>query len=171
MAKKSRPVETGVATVVGAKKDGGIPLAITLQTVEIVQCTIERKIPRSLAVKGKISTDLTLGMGIVDRNGRKGIAGLLKAKIIGRTITDPPDESFMASFMLEGLFYPDAASIKLAEKHLDRSMAERIMQELHPLSMLRASELLSMMGYGGVRLVYGTSRAKLQEMETATAQV
>jgi hypothetical protein len=167
MVKKSRPTETKNHPVTISKNESSTPLPMILQTVEITQCTIERKIPRSLAAKGKVDTDLTLNIEIEDRDNRPSVVALLKAEIKGHPLgSATPGESFIASFVLEGLFYPEEETIKLAEEHLNRSMAERIVHELHPMVMLRASELLSMMGYGGVRLVYGLSRPQFHELDS-----
>ena len=164
MVKKSGSTKSAIPTVVPAKKDRGLPLAVTLQTVEVIQCSMERKIPRPSAVKGKISTELSLSMEIVDRNDIKSLVGLLKAEFSGHTVgPEPSEESFVASFLLEGLFYVEEKSVKISEKHLDKAMANRVIQEMHPLCMLRASELLSMMGYSNVKLKYGISKSKLAQ--------
>lgn len=162
MVKKS-PTTAGVAAVVVSKKENAALLPVTLQSVEITQGTIERKVLRSEAPKGKIDTGLFFKIEKVSRNGKDAIIGLLKVELTGRSVEPDAPQTFAISFELEGVFFSEDSNAKITQKNLTKGMAERMVHELHPLAMMRASELLSMIGYSGVRFAYGLPRSSLDQ--------
>jgi hypothetical protein len=157
--------KTAVTAVATAEKTGvRIPFTITLQSIEIVRCTVERKVPRFLAPRGRVDTELSFTMEIQERNGKKGIAGLLEIGLTGKSIdAEYGTDSFVASFVLEGFFRLGNIRRELSDKDLTQSFAEKVLHELYPLSMMRATEFLAMIGYGGVRLNYGLDMEQIRK--------
>jgi hypothetical protein len=133
------------------------PIALVLQSVEIKKCNMERHLPRFKAPKGKLDSKLNLGIHIAEGNDIEGVMGRLSITLtgIGSDADDKRVDSFSVEFELEGFYRPKNPEYKLREDDLTRPLADRIAQELYPLAMMRSYDLLSMIGYGGVRLSYG----------------
>jgi hypothetical protein len=84
----------------------------------------------------------------------------------GKNAADDSNISpFSIALEMEGFYRPSNPRLKLHERHLTVHLAQRIARELHPLAIMRCSELLGMIGYGGVQLTYGTNLG----METRTS--
>ncbi len=157
--------KTPVPAVATAKKTATRPrFPLTLQSVEVVRCSIERKIPRFLAARGRVGTELSFTMTTQERNGKNGVAGLLEIGLLGRPIdAEHGPESFVGSFVLEGFFRSGTIRREFSDKDLTQSLAGTILHELYPLAMMRATELLAMIGYGGVRLNYGLDMEQVRK--------
>ena len=92
------------------------------------------------------------------------IAGLLEIGLTGKPIdAEYGTDSFVASFVLEGFFRLGNIRRELSDKDLTQSFAEKVLHELYPLSMMRATEFLAMIGYGGVRLNYGLDMDQIRK--------
>jgi hypothetical protein len=138
------------------------PFALVLQSVEISKCHVERRLPRFKAPRGKLESELNLIVRMAEGNGReKGIIGLLSVVLNGKNPTSDDEAGpFSIAFEMEGFYRLKDPSSKVNEEDLTGPLAMRIANELYPLAMMRSSELLSMIGYGGVRLSYGLDLEK-----------
>lgn len=135
------------------------PVALVLETVEISKCNIERPLPRFKAPKGTLEHELSLDVHLTERDGgEQGVLGTLSVLVKGKNAAEGSDTTpFSIAFEMEGFYRPAKAGLKLREGDLTQRLAQRIAHELYPLAMMRCSELLGMIGYGGVRLTYGTA--------------
>ncbi|MBA2659312.1 MAG: hypothetical protein H0U72_07145 [Nitrosospira sp.] len=95
--------------------------------------------------------------------GAKGVTGLLSVVLNGKNASGDGVGPFTIAFELEGFYRPDEPISSLDEGDLTGPLVTRIANELYPLAMMRASELLSMMGYGGVRLSFGLEMEKAMQ--------
>ncbi|WP_197272858.1 hypothetical protein [Nitrosospira briensis] len=140
------------------------PVSLVLQTVEIKKCSIERRLPRFAAPRGKIESELNLNVYFAEGNrGAKGVIGLLSLVLNGKSVVGDEAAPFSISFEMEGFYRLDDADTELSESDLTEPLIARIANELYPLAMMRSSELLSMIGYGGVRLSYGLEMEKAMQ--------
>ncbi len=149
--------------------DGSVkaPISLVLQTVEISKCSVERKLPRFKAPQGKLESELNLNVHIADGDAvrQKGVIGLLSVVLNGKNASEDGPVPFSITFEMEGFYQPKDPNYALHEKDLTDLLAMRIASELYPLAMMRTSEFLSMIGYGGVRLSYGLNMEK--EIQTS----
>lgn len=134
-----------------------VPIALVLESAEILKCNVERRLPRFKAPRGKLESELNLNVHMAEGNGKTGIVGLLSVVLNGKSGANTEDgvDPFSIAFEIEGFYRLKDAHSKVNEEDLTRTLAMRIARELYPLAMMRSSELLSMIGYGGVRLSYG----------------
>lgn len=139
------------------------PISLVLQTVEISKCSVERRLPRFAAPRGKLESELNLNVHMAEgAAGAKGVIGLLSVVLNGKNAADNGPGPFSINFEMEGFYRLENPLAELDESDLAGPLITRIANELYPLAMMRSSELLGMIGYGGVRLAYGL------EMEKAT---
>jgi hypothetical protein len=140
------------------------PIVLVLQTVEIAKCSLERRLPRFAAPRGKLESELNLDVHLAEGSGgAKGVIGLLSVVLRGKDASGDGAGPFTITFELEGFYRPGEPTSNLDEAALTGPLVTRIANELYPLAMMRATELLSMMGYGGVRLSFGLEMEKAMQ--------